>query len=51
MPGWLMWTLAALLAVAPWVLMLAFNGTHVADSRGRRLRRSWSGRPLRPHQS
>lgn len=44
----LMWTIAVVLVVLPFVLTVAFNGTHQSDSRGRRIRRSWTGRPLRP---
>lgn len=42
------WAIAIAVVLLPFVLMVAFNGTHEADSRGRRIRRAWAGRDLRP---
>ena len=41
MPGWVMWTAAAALAVCPFLLAWLFNRGNRADSRGRRLNRRW----------
>ena len=42
-----LWVVGIALVVLPFVLSVLFNGTHQADSRGRRIRRTWTGRPLR----
>ena len=36
-----MWVLGGFFLALPFVLMFAFNGTDVADSRGRRISRRW----------
>ncbi len=36
-----MWALGVLFAALPLVLMVLFNGTDEADSRGRRISRKW----------
>jgi hypothetical protein len=41
LPPWLLWGIAIVVVVLPLVLMVAFNGTNLADSRGRRLSRRW----------
>ena len=41
MSGWAMAIIAAVVILLPVVLMLAFNGTNEADSRGRRISRRW----------
>ena len=41
MAAWLMWTIATVVVVLPFVLMFAFNGTDEADARGRRISRRW----------
>lgn len=42
-----MWIIGAILTLLPIVLMLVFNGTQQSDSRGRRINRTWQGKPLR----
>jgi hypothetical protein len=44
MSGWVMWTIAVVVVLLPVVLMFAFNGTDLADARGRRISRRWRGR-------
>jgi hypothetical protein len=41
MPTWVMWLLAVVLLVLPFVLAVAFNSDDRADSRGRRISRRW----------
>jgi len=41
MAPWLMWTIAVVVIVLPFILMIAFNGMDEADSRGRRISRKW----------
>ena len=41
---WAMVIIAAVVLLLPVVLMLAFNGTDEADSRGRRISRRWRAR-------
>lgn len=41
MPGWAMAVVALVVVLLPIVLMVAFNRDNVADSRGRRVFRTW----------
>jgi hypothetical protein len=41
MDTWLMWALGIGTLLLPFLLALAFNGRHTADSRGRRAARRW----------
>ena len=41
MSGWVMAVIAAVVVLLPVVLMIAFNRDNVADSRGRRVFRTW----------
>lgn len=47
MDTWVMWVVGLAVAALPLVLMAAFNGANVADSRGRRLNRAWRTRGAR----
>ena len=48
MSGLTMAIIAAVVVALPVVLMLAFNGTNEADSRGRRISRRWRARVRTP---
>lgn len=41
MDTWLMLVIGAVFVALPFVLMFGFNGRNEADSRGRRLDRTW----------
>lgn len=41
MSPWLMVALTVVFALLPFVLMVAFNGSDEADSRGNRISRRW----------
>ena len=47
MSGWTMAIIAAAVVLLPVVLMLSFNGTNEADSRGRRISRRWRSKTTR----
>jgi hypothetical protein len=44
MDPWLMWVVAIGTVLLPFLLLVVFNGTDVADGRGRRISRRWRAR-------
>lgn len=47
MSDWVQWLVAVAVVALPVVLMLAFHGDDLSDSRGRRLWRRWHASPSR----
>jgi hypothetical protein len=41
MPSWLMWAIAVVVVVLPFILMIAYNDSELTDGRGRRISRRW----------